>query len=92
MKIFFCQTDEIEASLDKTWIVSAQSRIQQVLLSEQPVNEPLVIKGPYNVYLRDNVVTYFTLLGKTRPEYKDDTDADGTLDIYSLSNKIFKLK
>lgn len=63
--------------MDKTWIVSGQSRMQQVLLAEQPVDEPLTIKGPYNVYLRHHVVTYYTLLGKTRPEYIDDTDLDG---------------
>ncbi|XP_045497044.1 evolutionarily conserved signaling intermediate in Toll pathway, mitochondrial [Colias croceus] len=75
-KINIWQTEEIEASLDKTWVVSAQSSTQQVLLSEQPLEEPLVIKGPYTVYLRDQTVTYFTLLGKIRPDHQDDTDLD----------------
>ncbi|CAF4844999.1 unnamed protein product [Pieris macdunnoughi] len=70
------QTEEIEVALDKTWIVSGQSRIQKLLLAEQPIEEPLVIKGPYYVYLRDQSVTYFTLLGKIRPEPKDDIDWD----------------
>lgn len=48
-----------------------------MLLAEQPKEEPLVIKGPYNVYLRDQNVTYFTLLGKIRPEHKDNIDWDG---------------
>ncbi|XP_032523810.1 evolutionarily conserved signaling intermediate in Toll pathway, mitochondrial [Danaus plexippus] len=75
-KIDVWQTEEIEASIDKTWIVCAQSRIQKVLLAEQPPDIPLVIKGPFNIYLRDQVVTYFLLLGKTRPEYEDNTDTD----------------
>ncbi|KAL0841300.1 hypothetical protein ABMA28_015015 [Loxostege sticticalis] len=75
------QTEEIEASLDKTWIVSAQSEIQKVLLEEQPPEEPLVIKGPFDVYLRDQVVTYFTLLGKTRQEVEDDKDPDDVSNI-----------
>lgn len=79
-----CQTEEIEASIDKTWIVCAQSRIQKVLLAEQPPDIPLVIKGPFNIYLRDQVVTYFLLLGKTRPEYEDNTDTDGIFSLLSL--------
>lgn len=73
----FCQTEEIEACIDKTWIVSAQSETQKILLSEQPPDEPLVVRGPYEVYLKEQVVTYFTLLGKVRPEHKDDFDQDG---------------
>nr|XP_026488292.1 evolutionarily conserved signaling intermediate in Toll pathway, mitochondrial [Vanessa tameamea] len=80
-KIDIWKTEEIEASLDKTWIVNGQSRVQQVLLAEQPPDEPLVIKGPFNVYLQDQVVTYFLLIGKTRPEYKDDTDLDDVSNI-----------
>lgn len=73
----FCQTEEIEACLDKTWVVSAQSEAQKILLAEQPTDDPLVVKGPFNVYLREQVVSYFLLIGKTRPEIKDDTDPDG---------------
>uniref|UniRef100_A0A1E1W383 Evolutionarily conserved signaling intermediate in Toll pathway, mitochondrial n=1 Tax=Pectinophora gossypiella TaxID=13191 RepID=A0A1E1W383_PECGO len=76
VKIEVWETEQIEASLDKTWVVSAQSETQKVLLAEQPLEEPLVIRGPYVVYLRDQVVTYFILLGKTRPVPKDDRDPD----------------
>lgn len=75
-KVEVLQTEDIEASLDKTWIVSAQSPVQKKLLSEQPPDEPLVIKGPYNVYLKEQAVTYFTLLGKIRPDFIDNTDTD----------------
>ncbi|KAI8436020.1 hypothetical protein MSG28_004149 [Choristoneura fumiferana] len=75
-KVEIWQTEEIEASLDKTWIVSAQSESQKVLLSQQPEDDPLVIRGPYKVCIRDQFVTYFLLLGKIRPEIKDDTDPD----------------
>ncbi|XP_026750188.1 evolutionarily conserved signaling intermediate in Toll pathway, mitochondrial [Galleria mellonella] len=80
-KIVIWQTEEIEASIDKTWIVSAQSEAQKVLLAEQPVDDPLIVKGPYTVYLRDQTVTYFLLIGKTRPEFKDDTDPDDVSNI-----------
>ncbi|XP_053608129.1 evolutionarily conserved signaling intermediate in Toll pathway, mitochondrial [Plodia interpunctella] len=80
-KIAVWQTEDIEASLDKTWIVSAQSGVQQVLLAEQPVDEPLVVKGPYIVYMRDQTVNYFLLIGKIRPEPKDDTDPDDVSNI-----------
>ncbi|CAB3224235.1 unnamed protein product [Arctia plantaginis] len=80
-KISIWQTEEIEACLDKTWVVSAQSEAQHVLLSEQPDEEPLVVKGPFDVYLRDQVVSYFMLIGKTRPEFKDNTDDDDVSNI-----------
>lgn len=80
-KIHFCQTEEIEACLDKTWVVSAQSEAQKILLAEQPTDEPLTVKGPFNVYLREQVVSYFLLVGKIRPEIKDNTDPDG-MDIF----------
>ncbi|XP_030020502.2 evolutionarily conserved signaling intermediate in Toll pathway, mitochondrial [Manduca sexta] len=80
-KVNVWQTEEIEVSLDKTWIVSAQSEAQKILLSEQPIDEPLVVRGPYDVYLRDQIVTYFLLLGKTRADPKDDRDPDDVSDI-----------
>ncbi|XP_059046999.1 evolutionarily conserved signaling intermediate in Toll pathway, mitochondrial [Achroia grisella] len=80
-KIEIWQTDEIEASIDKTWIVSAQSEGQKALLAEQPVDDPLIVKGPYTVHLREQTVTYFLLIGKIRPDMKDDTDPDDVSNI-----------
>ncbi|KAI5651906.1 evolutionarily conserved signaling intermediate in toll pathway domain-containing protein [Phthorimaea operculella] len=80
-KVDVWQTEDIEASLDKTWVVSAQSQAQRELLAEQPPNEPLVVRGPFTVYLKDQIVTYFLLLGKTRPEPKDDSDPDDVSNI-----------
>lgn len=70
--------------MDKTWIVSAQSPQQQMLLQGQPAGEPLVIRGPYDVYLRDQIVTYFLLLGKIRTPPKDDQDTDGKVHLRRL--------
>ncbi|CAG9786131.1 unnamed protein product [Diatraea saccharalis] len=81
VKLDVWQTEEIEASLDKTWVVSAQSEVQKVLLAEQPSDIALVVKGPFSVYMKDQVVTYFTLIGKTRPEPKDDKDIDDVSDL-----------
>ncbi|KAF9424096.1 hypothetical protein HW555_000805 [Spodoptera exigua] len=75
-KVEVWQTEEIEASLDKTWVVSAQSETQKILLADQPTDDPLVVKGPFNIYLREQVVNYFLLIGKIRPEIKDNTDPD----------------
>lgn len=80
-KIEIWQTEEIEASLDKTWVVSAQSEAQKILLAEQPTDDPLVVKGPFNIYLREQVVNYFLLIGKIRPEIKDSTDPDDVSNI-----------
>ncbi|XP_035433024.2 evolutionarily conserved signaling intermediate in Toll pathway, mitochondrial [Spodoptera frugiperda] len=80
-KIEIWQTEEIEASLDKTWVVSAQSEAQKILLAEQPTDDPLVVKGPFNIYLREQVVNYFLLIGKIRPEIKDNTDPDDVSNI-----------
>ncbi|KAM3964390.1 evolutionarily conserved signaling intermediate in Toll pathway, mitochondrial-like, partial [Aphomia sociella] len=80
-KVEIWQTEDIKASLDKTWVVSAQSDGQKLLLAEQPIDDPLVVKGPYTVYLKDQTVTYFLLIGKIRPEFKDDTDPDDVSNI-----------
>lgn len=80
-KVEIWQTEEIEACLDKTWVVSAQSVAQKILLAEQPTDVPLVVKGPFNVYLREQVVSYFLLIGKTRPEIIDNTDPDDVSNI-----------
>ncbi|CAH1645478.1 unnamed protein product [Spodoptera littoralis] len=80
-KVEIWQTEEIEASLDKTWVVSAQSEAQKILLADQPTDDPLVVKGPFNIYLREQVVNYFLLIGKTRPEIKDNTDPDDVSNI-----------
>lgn len=65
--------------MDKTWVVSAQSDAQRVLLAEQPIDEPLTVRGPFVVYLRDQVVNYFLLYGKIRPDYVDNKDPDGKI-------------
>nr|CAB3515614.1 unnamed protein product [Spodoptera littoralis] len=61
--------------------VSAQSEAQKILLADQPTDDPLVVKGPFNIYLREQVVNYFLLIGKTRPEIKDNTDPDDVSNI-----------
>ncbi|KAL4701904.1 hypothetical protein ACJJTC_013763 [Scirpophaga incertulas] len=83
VKINIYQTEEIEASIDKTWIVSGQSETQKSLLAEQNQKQPLVVKGPFDVYMRDQVVTYFTLIGEIRPEHKDNRDID---DVSNIDN------
>jgi len=57
------KTEEIEDSLDKTWIVSGQSPDQQHLISKLPEGTALYVEGGFRVWLRDSQVTYFILRG-----------------------------
>jgi evolutionarily conserved signaling intermediate in toll pathway, mitochondrial len=50
----------IKDSIDKTWIISAQSPIQEQLINE--LNEPIFIQGPHRVWLRDSSISYFILV------------------------------
>lgn len=46
-------TEKVEHSLDKTWIVNGQSPEQKKLLSNHAVESPLKIEGPFDVWLRN---------------------------------------
>lgn len=63
-------TESIEESLDKTWIVSGQSPDQRMLLSKHPHSSALKIEGPFTIWLRDRQLKYFTLVGEAEPDDK----------------------
>lgn len=56
------ETVEVEEEPEEdTFIASAQSPAQQLLLQEHSVVEPLFVEGPYPVYLREIRQNYFLL-------------------------------
>jgi len=48
-------------SIDKTWIVSAQSPSQQEIISELPEGQSVYVEGPFKVWLRTMSIGYFML-------------------------------
>lgn len=73
------RTDDVESSIDKTWIVSGQSPDQQILLQDHPKGHAVQIEGPHLIWLRDRTINYFTLVGDAVPDhlFEDDDDIDG---------------
>lgn len=61
------KTEDVEDSLDKTWIVSGQSPDQSHLISELATGTALYVEGGFRVWLRDAQVTYFILRGPAIP-------------------------
>lgn len=66
-KIETYYANEVEESLDKTWIVSGQSPKQQELLLKQPKNEALYIDGAFRIWLRNASIAYFVLRADPDP-------------------------
>lgn len=70
LKFYLCfvefQNLETDASPEEnTYIVSAQSPVQQQLISKHKTNEPLLVEGPYPVFLRTCRQQYFLLRAET---------------------------
>lgn len=82
LKIFFLKTEDIEDSLDKTWIVSGQSPAQIELLKKHDKKKPVIVEGGDRVYLRKQAINYFILKSDEEPyEAKELPDPDGLLKI-----------
>lgn len=78
-EIHIYDTEAIEDSLDKTWIVSGQSPEQKKLLHLHALDSPLKVEGPFAIWLRNRSINYFTLIGDAEPDEKfaEEEDADG---------------
>lgn len=76
-------TNEIESSVDDTWIVSGMSPEQSKLLGQHSADRALRVEGPNLIWLRNQSLNYFVLKGDPQeyPEDKkeDDEDMDGEL-------------
>ena len=58
----FPQTQDEELNtVERTFIASAQSPVQQQLLQKHDPKSPLYIEGPFQVVLRKKVLYYFVL-------------------------------
>lgn len=81
-------TENIEESLDKTWIVSGQSPEQRKLLKNHSVDLSLRVKGPFSIQLRNRSINYFTLVGDAEPDdlFADEEDLDGEAFYFILSS------
>ncbi|XP_022915465.1 evolutionarily conserved signaling intermediate in Toll pathway, mitochondrial-like [Onthophagus taurus] len=77
-KLTIYQSSDIADSIEDTWIVSAQSPIQQDLLRQHNVKEPIYVEGPYRVWLRTKSVNYFMLRANPKifPEETEDLSDD----------------
>lgn len=82
-KISVLQTEDVEDSLDKTWIVSGQSDEQRSLLSNHPKTKPVFVEGPYIVWLRNVTVTYFVLRGDLIPQKLPEIDPDDVSHLFT---------
>ncbi|CAH0562158.1 unnamed protein product [Brassicogethes aeneus] len=68
--------NDITDSIDHTWIVSAQSTKQKMLLQEYNEKDPVYVEGGFKVWLRSKSVNYFVLRGKPKPIKEDNEDND----------------
>ncbi|KAL7290258.1 hypothetical protein TKK_0015960 [Trichogramma kaykai] len=55
------QTEDIEDSIDKTWVVSAMAPKQKELLLKHDKNTPIYVEGPFKIYVATESVDYFIL-------------------------------
>ncbi|ALC46159.1 ECSIT [Drosophila busckii] len=60
-KIDVLETSELKDALDDTWIVSGMSPEQSKLLREHSKQKALYIEGPFNMWIRNRRINYFTL-------------------------------
>lgn len=66
-KYSLIQTENIQSSIDKTWIVSGQSPSQKKLLQEHDKRAPVILEGGEHVWLRKKRITYFVLKSEDHP-------------------------
>ncbi|XP_021000895.2 evolutionarily conserved signaling intermediate in Toll pathway, mitochondrial [Parasteatoda tepidariorum] len=85
-KITEYEAKEIEESNDKTWIMSAQSPVQQKLIQQHPVEKALFIEGPSLVWLKRLSMSYFVL--RADPKFYPDLEVDDD-DVTNLSLFMF---
>jgi evolutionarily conserved signaling intermediate in Toll pathway len=78
-KVDIYHTEDVEDAIDRTWIVSGQSPIQQELLAKHQKSTGLFIEGPFNIWLRYKRISYFILRSeppKTFIEKNEDIEID----------------
>ncbi|CAG0890728.1 unnamed protein product [Cyprideis torosa] len=66
-------TADVPDSIDKTWIVSAQSPEQVEMITSHPSDSPVYVEGAFNLYLRNASISYFVL--RADPRNKEEKEA-----------------
>ncbi|EDW58682.2 evolutionarily conserved signaling intermediate in Toll pathway, mitochondrial [Drosophila virilis] len=73
-KVEVFQASEVKDSLDDTWIVSGMSPEQSKLLREHSRQKALYIEGPFNIWIRNRRINYFTLRADADAEFLAQLD------------------
>ncbi|XP_044726966.1 evolutionarily conserved signaling intermediate in Toll pathway, mitochondrial [Chrysoperla carnea] len=84
---------DVEDSIDKTWILSAQSPKQKELIKECKITESIYVEGPFNLWLRNASVNYFVLRAEPKkilPQEEENVDDVSNLriPIYEKPKKV----
>lgn len=83
-KISVFDTNQLEYSVDKTWIVSAQSPTQRELINEIFVDQPLYVEGPHTVWVKDQQITFFMLRADNRVKDNPEEVEPDPLDVTNI--------
>lgn len=83
-KITVYSTTQVEDSVDKTWIVSAQSPTQRELINEIFSDQPLYVDGPHTVWLKEHQITFFMLRADNRVKDNPDASDEDPLDVTNI--------
>lgn len=78
-KVTIFDSEDIEESIDKTWIVSVMSPVQSELLQKHDKNNAIYVEGPFVIYVATKSVDYFTLRADPmlNRKFPDQYDPDG---------------
>lgn len=90
-KITAFSTAQVDGSLDKTWILSAQSPLQVELMQDVPEDEPLYLEGPLRVWLQEHQITYFMLIADNKDAAKKAAEKDDPYDVARLPLNFYPL-
>ncbi|XP_055942046.1 evolutionarily conserved signaling intermediate in Toll pathway, mitochondrial-like [Argiope bruennichi] len=87
-KIEDFNAENLEDSVDKTWIVSAQAPAQQKLIEEHPEEKALYVEGPTLVWLRKISMSYYVLCAdpKIYPVVEEDEDDVSNIPLYMFGD------
>lgn len=70
------KTNQLEESLEDTWIVSGQSPDQKKIIANHPDNIPIYIEGGFRIWLRKQSIIYFILRTEPPPAIENEEQED----------------
>ncbi|XP_023288952.1 evolutionarily conserved signaling intermediate in Toll pathway, mitochondrial isoform X2 [Orussus abietinus] len=84
------QSDSVEDSVDKTWIVSGMSPMQEELLVKHDRAKPVFVEGPFKIWVGRASVDYFILRADAVPFKPPNINIDDVSNIHMPWEKEFK--